>query len=360
MTNVAVIGAGPAGLSAAYSLAKQGIAVEVFEAGPLVGGLAQSVEMWGQCVDLGSHIFIPHDRRVNDLWSEVVGSDSRPVGLRRGIWLERIVFEYPVGFRDLVDKLGALRSIKFGLSALVGRIGRTKADDSAEDWVVHRFGRKFFDSFFRDYGEKLMGLPCKEIESGFASSLLSNVGTASIGSYLRNQLKARTGRVHASDRSSHRPVFQYPAGGMGGFSDRIASGLERLKVPVVCSTRVEELWLAGSRVQGIKIAGTYRKYDWVISSMPLPALVRALPNAPGDVVESARVLRSRHTVLVYLHAETADTFPHNWLYIYGSKYRMGRVTNFANWPRERPQAPSCASSTTAPKVMSCGALLTGH
>ncbi len=103
---VAVIGAGPAGITAAYQLAKGGAQVEVFEAGSAVGGLSRSFELWGQTVDLGPHRFFSQDRRVNDLWLEVAGNDYRMVDRLTRIYYGKRFFDYPLKPGNALKNMG--------------------------------------------------------------------------------------------------------------------------------------------------------------------------------------------------------------------------------------------------------------
>ena len=151
---VAVIGAGPAGITAAYQLAKGGAQVDVFEASNTVGGLCRSFELWGQKVDLGPHRFFSQDPRVNQLWLEVAGSDYRMVDRLTRILYRHRFFQYPLKPANALWNMGVPNAVRCLGSYLKEKIRpsfSTKADATFESWVVGRFGRRLFNMFFKSY-----------------------------------------------------------------------------------------------------------------------------------------------------------------------------------------------------------------
>jgi protoporphyrinogen oxidase len=156
---VAVIGAGPAGMSAAYELSKRGVGVDIYEAGPVVGGLSRTLSLWGQKVDLGPHRFFSSDARVNRIWLEVVGDDYEMVNRLTRIYYNERYFQYPLRPFDALGKLGLSEAIRC-FASFINEQGKPMSGDSFENWVVSRFGRRLFEIFFRTYSEKLWGLPC--------------------------------------------------------------------------------------------------------------------------------------------------------------------------------------------------------
>src|SRR5438045_1011098 len=142
---VAVIGAGPAGMTAAYQLSKGGAEVDVFEASPHVGGMARTIELWGQKVDLGPHRFLSNDARVNRLWLEVVGRDYRIVERLTRIYYRGRFFHYPLKPFDALWNLGPVEAARCMASYAAGRARGVREGASFEDWVVARFGRRLFE-----------------------------------------------------------------------------------------------------------------------------------------------------------------------------------------------------------------------
>ena len=155
-----VIGAGPAGLTAAYQLAKKAAETQVFEAADCVGGLARSIKLWGLTVDLGPHRFFSQDRRVNELWLEVAGQDYAMVNRQTRILYQKKLFKYPLEALDALGKLGLVEAVRCVGSYAKEcvrpsssprpspplRAGeREKESESFEDWVCQRFGRRLFE-----------------------------------------------------------------------------------------------------------------------------------------------------------------------------------------------------------------------
>jgi protoporphyrinogen oxidase len=118
---------------------------------------------------------------------------------------------------------------------------------------------------------------------------------------------------------------------MGELSLRMAADIRSRGGIIHLSTRIERLLLAGSKIGGLQINGRFEEYDWIVSSMPLPLLIRALQDVPESVKQSAQLLKSRNTILVYLRVDTGQLFPYNWLYVYSPGFKVGRITNFGMW-----------------------------
>jgi len=324
---IGVIGAGPAGLTAALSLAKLGHEVEVFEAGPFVGGLARSIDLWGQRVDLGPHRFFSRDPRVTAFWREVVGSDQREVRRRTRILHIGRLYDYPLRPLNALRTMGTLRAAACGLSytaqVLRNRL-RPSPQASFEQWVVSRFGRVLFDMFFRAYSEKLWGIDCSELDADFASQRIKQF---SLGAALASVVKL--------DRRRHATVldqFAYPTGGTGMVYERIATRLAEHGGQLHLSHPVAGI---NEKETGLRFPdGTCRRYDHLISTMPLTRMVASLEDVPDPVVQAAASLRYRNTLLVYLLLDQPDLFPDQWIYVQSPELRVGRITNFRNWVPE--------------------------
>ncbi len=204
---VGVIGAGPAGLAAAYELAKSGVTCEVFEASPWIGGMARSFPLWGQTVDLGPHRFFSTDPRVNRLWLEVVGSDYRMVERRTRILFRGGYYRYPLEAGNALLNMGPLQAARCVASFLGEKVAPSAPAggvESFESWVVRRFGRRLYQMFFRSYSEKLWGIPCHELDADFAAQRIKKF---SLGEAIKHALGVGGGR--------HKTLvdrFAYPVG----------------------------------------------------------------------------------------------------------------------------------------------------
>ena len=165
---VGIIGAGPAGITAAYQLSKRGVEVEVFEAGPNVGGLARTLDLWGQRVDLGPHRFFSKDRRVTRLWHEVAACDFKTVRRLTRIYYGGKFYNYPLKVSNAFHNMGVFNALQCALSygkQVVVNFWHKPTPQNFEDWVVSAFGRKLFEMFFKSYSEKLWGISCQELDA---------------------------------------------------------------------------------------------------------------------------------------------------------------------------------------------------
>lgn len=323
---VGIIGAGPAGLTAAYVLAKAGIYVEVFEASDSVGGLAKTIELWNQKVDIGPHRFFSKDLSVNRLWLEVAQSDYRMIDRLTRIYYRNRFFYYPLKPFDALCKLGAGEALTCLASYLKAKCFPPPDNGTFESWVVRRFGRRLFEIFFKTYTEKLWGMSCTELSADFAAQRIKRL---SLWEAVRNALFKSNAIYHKSLVDQ----FAYPLEGTGMVYQRMADFVESAGGRIHLRTPVESVYLAdGNRVAGLVLQdGTRRDFDHIISTMPLTLLTRRIPNAPQQVVEAADGLFFRNTLLVYLLVDSDNLFPDNWLYIHSEQLKMGRVTNFRNW-----------------------------
>lgn len=322
---VGVIGAGPAGLTAAYQLAKAGVQVDLFEAGPAVGGLAKTISLWNQRVDLGPHRFFSTDRRVNELWLEVVGSDYSMVDRLTRIYYNNHFFNYPLRVGNALKNLGPLEAAHCLTSYFHQKISPIEQDGSFEDWVVHQFGRHLFEIFFKTYSEKLWGITCKELDSDFASQRIKKL---SLTEALKNAIFGGRGNKHKTLVDK----FAYPHFGSGVVYDRMAEKIRQTGNRVHLSTPVERVVKAGNKATSLVLSdGRTIDYDHIISSMPLTLLVQRLDKVPHDLKDHAGALKFRNTTLVYLNIDSDDLFPDNWIYVHDQNLKFGRITNFRNW-----------------------------
>ncbi len=323
---VAVIGAGPAGLSAAYLLSKNNIKVDVYEASDSVGGMCRSIVLWDQIVDIGPHRFFSNDKKVNELWLEVIGEDYQMVNRLTRIYYKNKFFYYPLKLGNVLRNIGLVEAAMCVLSYMFQRL--KKEDDvnsSFEAWVTNRFGKRLYNMFFKTYTEKLWGITCDKLDADFAAQRIKKL---SLFEAVKNAFLSGKGNKHKTLVDQ----FAYPRLGTGQvyqkMSDYISAhgGKIHLKSPVYrIDTKVNQ-------VKGLElINGDYIAYDHVISSMPYTAMVQRLPEAPEPIVKSSRKLTYRNTVIVYLKVNATDLFKDNWLYVHSPELKTGRITNFRNW-----------------------------
>ena len=324
---VAVIGAGPAGITCAYQLAKQGLEVHVYEAAPQVGGLAKTIDLWGQKLDLGPHRFFSDDTRVNKLWLEVAGRDYRMVDRLTRVYYKNKFYFYPIKAFDALSKLGVYTSALCFLSYLSEKVFPTKQDGTFESWVTSRFGKKLFGIFFKTYSEKLWGISCKELDADFAAQRIKKF---SLGEAIKNALN-----IGGKKHKTLVDQFAYPIHGTGMIYERMQQYINTHGGKVLVNTPVKRVLKNGDTINAIELMnGEVLPYEHVVSSMPFTVMVKQLPEVPGQIVELANTLKFRNTILVYLNVDGKDLFPDNWLYVHSADLQMGRITNFRNWVPE--------------------------
>ncbi|MDZ4860457.1 MAG: FAD-dependent oxidoreductase [Candidatus Hydrogenedentes bacterium] len=322
---VAVIGAGPAGMTAAYELAKRGIAVDVYEASDTVGGLARSFRLWNQTVDLGPHRFFSSDKRVNALWLEVVGRDYHMVSRTTRIYYRGKFFHYPLKPMNAFLQLGPFEAVRCVSSYAQQWVSPEKEDGTFESWVVSRFGKRLFEIFFKTYSEKLWGISCRQLDSDFAAQRIKKL----------NLFEAILNAISSGKNSKHKTLvdeFAFPTGGTGMVYQRMAAYVIEKGGRVLLKTPVQRVVAGEGRARGVELTdGAFHEYDQVVSSMPISLLVSRLDDVPEDVRARALSLSFRNTILVYLNVDAADLFPDQWLYVHAQELKMGRITNFRNW-----------------------------
>ncbi len=334
---IAVIGAGPAGLTAALQLAKGGAVVDVYEASAQVGGLARSIDLWGKRVDVGPHRFFSTDARVNRFWLDIVGSDYHLIDRLTRIHYDGKLFEYPLKPLDVFGKLGLFETAQTFLSYAKQVLLNDRSLDNSpsfESWVVKRFGRRLYEKFFKSYSEKLWGIPCTELSEDFAAQRIRKLT-------LRNAVASALSRKSRNQHRTLADCFAYPNEGTGMVYERIADRIRAAGGRVLLEQPIKQVLVEAGRVSGLQtVSGDEACYDHVISTMPLTLLVQGLAGTPAKVQDAANHLSFRNTILVYLEVADPSLFKDQWLYIHDSSVSVGRVTNFNNWQKSSLESSS--------------------
>ena len=325
----AVLGGGPAGLTAAYTFGLRGRPAVVFEADGSVGGIAKTVEFKGYRFDLGGHRFFTKLEQVERLWESVVGDEflTRPRLSR--IYYDGKFFSYPLTSKDVLGRLGLWESSLCALSYLWAQRHRNGTAETFEEWVTARFGRRLYEAFFKSYTEKVWGIPGTEIRSLWAAQRIKNF---SLWNAALTILGLR--REHVTTLIEE---FRYPRLGPGQMWELMQQRLdERYSIPVELNHRVVELRHCERMVESVVVRTnnheTEHAVDGVLSTLALQDLVRMLePAPPAHVLEAASQLRYRDFCLVALMTRQEEPFPDNWIYIHDPGTRAGRVQNFGSW-----------------------------
>jgi protoporphyrinogen oxidase len=327
---IAVLGAGPAGLTAGYALALHERPATVFEADGTVGGIAKTVEFNGYRFDLGGHRFFTKLGPIERLWDELLGAEllTRPRLSR--IYYEGQYFAYPLEAADVVRRLGTIEAARCALSYLWSRPRRPHDPETFEEWVTSRFGRRLYDAFFRSYTEKVWGIPGSEIRAEWAAQRIKNF---SLSKAILTLLGLRTEHV-----TTLIEEFRYPRLGPGQMWEACSERVESAGIPVLLNERCVAIRHSGRRVESIatRTNGHESEHpvDAVLSTIPLQELIRILdPEPPAEVLDAAGRLRYRDLVVVALITTQEEPFPDNWIYLHDPETRAGRVQNFGAWSR---------------------------
>ncbi len=321
---VAVFGAGPAGLAAAYKLVQRGLPVVVFEAGDAVGGLARTETRDGYRFDLGGHRFFTKSAEVEQLWQELLGEELlvRP-RLSRIYWRGRFI-EYPLRPADVFAKVGPVELARSLGSYARARLRPAREEESYEDWVSARFGRRLFELFFKTYTEKVWGVGTDELRAEWAAQRISDL---SIWSALRTALPGG-----GETPKSLIEEFRYPRLGPGQMWEEMAGRVERGGGEIRLAAPVEGLEHEGGRVAAVRAGGERVEVSAAISSIPLRTTAGvAEPAPPREVTVAAAGLRYRDFLTVALQIDGEPPFPDNWVYVHDPAAKVGRIQNFRAW-----------------------------
>jgi protoporphyrinogen oxidase len=324
MKEVLIIGAGPAGLACGCRLVELGMKPIIFEASERIGGLAGSIELWGNTVDLGPHRFFSSDPVVNQFWHKHVAGKHLFVSRQTRIFYKGKFFHYPLKPFNALLGLGILRSVVALLSLMNAKVFKSTQEKTLDKWITNRFGKVLFNTFFKTYTEKVWGIPCSELDADWAAQRIK--GLTLIGA-IKNAFFSKNNSL-----KTLVDEFAYPVEGNQYFYDKQREYIEANGGVIKLGSPIEKLIVEDSRITGL-VTSTGEEYlsNNVISSMPLTKLVSGIPNIPEAVSKAISKLRYRNTILSYILLEGDNPFPDQWLYIHEPTLIHGRVTNFANW-----------------------------
>jgi len=333
-----VIGGGPAGLTAAWMLARAGFASTVLEGDTVVGGISRTVVYKDYRFDIGGHRFFTKIAPVQRLWEEILGDQFISVPRLSRIHYRGKYFHYPLRARNVLSSLGVFESARCVLSYLWAQLFPSKVEENFEQWVSNRFGKRLYRIFFKTYTEKVWGIPCTEIRAEWAAQRIQNLSLA------QAILNAASVQRRSTAIKSLIDEFRYPRLGPGQMWERTRDRLAEKGTVVLHRHLVTAIEVRAGRVVAVRAKtpqGEARiEADHVISSMPVRELVRAIdPPVPASVRGSGEGLRYRDFLVVALILEGDNLFPDNWIYIHTPGVQVGRVQNFNNWSRAMVPVP---------------------
>ncbi len=335
MLNAVIIGAGPAGLAAAYEICKQGGESVVLERMSQVGGLSRTVQRDGCRYDIGPHRFFTKNAEVNQLFKDVVADDLCTVQRLTRILYNQKFFNYPLTPLNALFGVGVTRSAAiFGsyLWAQVRKRAWPREPKTFEHWVTNQFGYQLFDTFFKTYTEKVWGIPCSQIGADWAGQRIKglSLGTAIWNALFRSKGKSIKTLVDE---------FLYPRHGAGMFYEKMADLIEEHGSTILTSRRVVRIQREDLRIRGIVVRDGCGREEEIeaesfLSSAPLTETVEMMDPAPPDeVLQACRSLRYRDHIGAHLQYD-GNPFPDNWIYVHDKRVRMARLSNYRTFSPE--------------------------
>ena len=360
--SVVIIGAGPAGLTAAYMLSKENVAATVLESDSVVGGISRTVERDGWRFDIGGHRFFTKVTPVDELWFEILGEDEflqRPRMSR--ILYQGKLYDYPLVPMNALKNLGPVEASRCIASYAAARIKPPKDQTNFEGFLVARFGWRLYRHFFKTYTEKLWGVPATEITADFGAQRVKDLSLmrAGIDALTPKKVKARRGKKQQT--TSLIEQFNYPKYGPGQMWEKAADIVSDAGTKIVFDSKVTRIEVQDGRAVAVtaETNGLPNRYECshVISSMPMGHLVKAMdPPAPPEVLKAADGLTYRDFITVALVVPREYAFPANWIYIHDPGVGVGRIQNFGSWsPYLVKEGRGClASSSSSTRATPCG------
>lgn len=344
-----IAGAGPAGLTAAYELSKQGAPVVVLEADPeYVGGISRTVQYKGFRFDIGGHRFFSKSREVEDLWTEIAGPDllNRPRSSR--IYYRGQFYTYPLKPFEALSKLGIFESTRCMASFARARLNPTPNPKTFQDWVVNQFGERLFQIFFKTYTEKVWGMKCTEISADWAAQRIKGL---SLGSAIKHALlPQRKPKDRTQVVKTLIDTFRYPRLGPGMMWEACTEKIRKLGGQVLMGRTVtgcrfdsaRNAWIVTTR----DADGRAEEFqgEHMISSMPIRELVAQIqPSLSSEAQLAGKSLRYRDFLTVGLILKDQGRFTDNWIYIHDPSVQVGRVQNYKSWSPEMVPDPAYSS-----------------
>jgi protoporphyrinogen oxidase len=309
-SDILIIGAGPAGLTAAYELSRHGYTGTIIESDDQVGGLARTVERDGYRFDIGGHRFFSKVAEIEKLWDEMLGEPMLVRPRMSRIFYGGKFYDYPLRATNALKNMGPDPRNELHAELHEGENLPQPNPKNYEEWVTNQFGAKLFNMFFRSYTEKVWGIPCSQIGADWAAQRIKGL---SLGEAVRNALfgPKKTGKVVTTLIDQ----FRYPRFGPGQLWENTTKLLQERGWRVRMHTAVVGAKLDGNRITSLTVRdrdGTTEELQssQAFSSMPLRTLLQSMnPAPPAEVLAAANALKYRDFLTIVLVIDVPDLFP---------------------------------------------------
>ncbi|MBV7327920.1 NAD(P)/FAD-dependent oxidoreductase [Chloroflexi bacterium TSY] len=326
---VIVIGGGPAGLTAAHELiSKHNTHPIVFEKLDKVGGISRTENYKGYYFDMGGHRFFTKSKEVNEFWHKVLTNEFLRRPRLSRIYYNGRYFNYPIKPLNVLKGLGIFESTAIIVSYIRWQLFPYKEEETFEQWVTNRFGKRLFLTFFKTYTEKVWGISTSELKGEWAAQRIKNLSlrSAITSMFINPQTKITT----------LIEEFDYPRRGPGMMWETVKEQVEGAGGAVHMNSDVVAIHRDGNRISSVDVQrnGSVESFNGTdfVSSMPITTFIKYLdPPPPEHVLQAAQQLKYRDFLTVCLIVKNDDLFPDNWIYIHDPKVTVGRIQNFKNW-----------------------------
>lgn len=338
--DVIIIGGGPAGLTAAYEFIKKNYRPLVFEKLDKVGGIARTENYKGYYFDMGGHRFFTKAKEVNQFWFEVLGDDFLLRPRLSRIYYDHKFFAYPIKPFNALAGLGLFQAFLISLSYLRSQLFPYRVEETFEQWVSNRFGKRLFSIFFKSYTEKVWGISTSELSAEWAAQRIKGL---SMKTAVLNMFINQKGAI-----KSLIEEFHYPRRGPGMLWNKVKDKVEEGNGKVFLNSTVCGLRRNGNRIESVIVSsdGKEQEYkaQYFISSMPVTEFIQKLdPPPPVEVLEASKHLSYRDFLTVCLILNQPHLFDDNWIYVHDPDVQVGRIQNFKNWSPDMVPEPSKTS-----------------
>jgi protoporphyrinogen oxidase len=340
---VVIIGAGPAGLAAGYKATQQKINTVIIEMGAQAGGLSRTICYKGNYFDIGGHRFFTKNKEVLSWWRELLRQDFLKVPRSSRIFYNGKYFDYPISVKNVIFGLGLGNAILILLSYIKARIFPSASEASLELWLTNRFGKRLYRIFFKNYSEKVWGMPCENISADWAAERIKGV---SLSAAVRNALSGgRNNKV-----KSLISEFYFPRLGAGMMYEAAARKIIEQAGEIKFNNEVVKIKHAQKKIISLICRDSLTGSTFEVSgsdfcsSMPITSLVERMdPPAEKQVLEACNKLRYRSLVLVFLVIDTSDFCQDTWIYVHSPLVKAARIQNFRKWSQDMLADPKTST-----------------
>ncbi|MDD5218046.1 MAG: NAD(P)/FAD-dependent oxidoreductase [Candidatus Omnitrophica bacterium] len=326
-----ILGAGPAGIGCAYTLAESGYAPRLIEKEREVGGLCRTLDYHGYLFDIGGHRFLTKSKEVNRLWSKVMGSDMLRVSRLSRIYYKKKFYNYPLSFFNTFWNFGLIEGLLCVASYFWCKLFKPGDELTFEGWITNHFGKRLYEIFFKTYTEKVWAVPCRDISANWAKQRIRGL---SLKVAIQNAVMGMKGNRPKTLADN----FLYPRKGPGEFYHRMQAVIEAKGGQFLFGHEAVKIHHQNDKIVSVEVekCGNGRPeiagLDYLFSSLPLPVLVQRLcPAPPAHVIAAAKKMHFRNFMIVNVILDKEQVFPDQWIYVHSPEVKLGRIQNYKNW-----------------------------